>query len=177
MFAGALNLIHAVAQGVFDVRRTMAWIDRDQCAPTVGIAGLSLGGLVSSLVASLEPRLAVVIAGIPESDVVRGIRRQVEWRLPSQYEQWGLSWAPLERITRVVSPLEMVPLVPHDRRFIFSGLADRWVRPGNVHALWEHWDRPEICWYQGSHLSFMTERKVHRFFDDALRRTGLVSSP
>ena len=60
-------------------------------------------------------------------------------------------------------------VVEHEARFIYDGLADRWVRPANVKALWEHWDRPEICWYQGGHLSFPVERTVRRFVDSVLR--------
>jgi len=34
--------------------------------------------------------------------------------------------------------------------------------------LWEHWEQPEICWYEGSHLSFPLESKVTDFVTDAL---------
>jgi len=76
----------------------------------------------------------------------------------------------------VVSPMAMEPVLPADRLFIYAGLVDRWVRPGNVKDLWEHWDRPAICWYEGSHLSFPIERKVRRFVDDALETSGLTTT-
>ena len=38
----------------------------------------------------------------------------------------------------------MDPVIPHEARYIYGGLVDRWVRPGNVHALWEHWDEPAL---------------------------------
>ena len=73
----------------------------------------------------------------------------------------------------MVSPLAMEPLIDHDRRFIFAGLVDRWVRPGNVRALWEHWGQPSICWYEGSHLSFPFEPEVRHYVGSALRETLL----
>jgi len=96
------------------------------------------------------------------------MRRNVEALLTPFYEQWGLRWRSLERVNRVVSPLAVQPVIAHEARYIYGGLVDRWVRPGNVHALWEHWDRPAICWYEGSHLSFPLEQKVTDFVSDAL---------
>ena len=173
IFGGAMNTVHTAAQGVWDIRRLKGWITENEAAPAVGATGLSLGGYLTALLVCFEPDLACAIAGIPEADLVRGMRRNVEPLLPPFYEQWGLSWRSLERVNRVVSPLALDPLVPKDRLFIFAGLVDRWVRPGNVKTLWEHWDRPRICWYPGGHLSFPIEPEVRRFVDRALRSSGL----
>ena len=171
LYGGAMNLVHTAAQAAWDTRRLLSWVRGAEHAPDAGLQGISLGGLVTGLVACLDGDLACAIAGIPESDIVRGLRRTVEPLLPPFYEHWGLSWTPSERVARAASPLTMEPLVPRDRRFIYAGVADRWVRPGNVVALWEHWDRPSICWYQGSHLSFPTEPEVRRFLDATLEAT------
>lgn len=176
IFGGAMNTVHLAAQGLWDVRRLKSWITDVQEAPAVGVTGLSLGGYLTSLLVCFEADLACAIAGIPESDIVRGMRRNVEPLLPPFYEQWGLSWRSLERANRVVSPLAMQPLLPPEKLFIYAGLVDRWVRPGNVKTLWEQWGRPEICWYQGGHLSFMIEPSVRRFVDRALTSSGLTAN-
>jgi hypothetical protein len=168
LFGGAMNTVHTAAQAIWDIRRLKTWITGTQEAPSVGASGISLGGYFTSLLACFEDDLACAIAGVPEADLVRGMRRNVEALLPPFYEQWGLSWRSLERVNRVVSPLAMQPLIPREARYIFGGLVDRWVRPGNVQALWRHWDRPEICWYAGSHLSFPIEPAVKRFVARAL---------
>lgn len=168
LYSGAMNTVFTLAQGAWDVRRLIGWLREAHGAPSVAITGISLGGHMSGLVASLEEGLAGVVAGVPEADLVRGIRRQLNPLLPPFYEQWGLSWEPLERVLGLVSPMSMECLVPRDRRYIYAGLLDRWVRPGNVRDLWDHWDQPEILWYQGSHLSFPFERAVQRFVDRAM---------
>ena len=175
LWGGAMNTVHTAAQAIWDIRRLKSWIIETQDAPTVGASGISLGGYFTSLLTCFEDDLACAIAGVPEADLVRGMRRNVEAMLPPFYEQWGLSWRSLERANRVVSPLRMDPLVPKEALFIYGGLVDRWVRPGNVQALWKHWDEPEICWYEGSHLSFPFESSVRRFVDDAL--TDRLGSP
>lgn len=166
--AGAMNTINTIAHGAWDIRRVLAWLRSEMGAETIGMSGISLGGYMVSLMSCLDDDLACVVAGVPESDLVRGTRRQIDPMLPPFYEQWGLSWGPLEQVFTPVSPLAMPSLVPHDRRYIYAGLLDRWVRPGNVKTLWEHWDRPSIHWYQGSHLSFPFEKSVHRYVDHAL---------
>jgi hypothetical protein len=174
IFAGAMNTVHTAAQALWDIRRLKSWILDAEGAPAVGAMGLSLGGYLTALLVCFEDDLACAIAGIPEADLVRGMRRNVEPLLPPFYEQWGLSWRSLERVNQAVSPLAMEPLLPPARLFIFAGLVDRWVRPGNVKTLWEHWGKPEICWYEGGHLSFPIEPAVCRFVDRALRTTGLA---
>ncbi|MGB3734558.1 MAG: alpha/beta hydrolase [Ilumatobacter sp.] len=168
LWGGAMNTVHTAAQAIWDIRRLKSWITGTQGAPAVGASGISLGGYFTSLLTCFEDDLACAIAGVPEADLVRGMRRNVEAMLPPFYEQWGLSWRSLERANRVVSPMRMDPLVPKEALFIYGGLVDRWVRPGNVQALWKHWDEPEICWYEGSHLSFPFEPSVRRFVDTAL---------
>ncbi|MEM9561379.1 MAG: alpha/beta hydrolase family protein [Actinomycetota bacterium] len=168
LYSGVMNTVFTLAQGAWDIRRIINWLRTEHGAPKVAITGISLGGYMSGLVAGLEDGLAGVVAGVPEADLARGIRRQMDPLLPPYYEQWGLSWEPLQEVMTLVSPMSLDSLVPRDRRYIYAGLLDRWVRPGNVRDLWDHWERPEILWYQGSHLSFPFERSVQRFVDEAL---------
>ncbi|MCP3988569.1 MAG: prolyl oligopeptidase family serine peptidase [Actinomycetia bacterium] len=176
LHAGAMNTVFTVTQGAWDIRRLLSWIRSAFDAETIAITGISLGGYMASLMTALDDDLAGVIAGVPEADLVRGIRRQMDLLLPPYYEQWGLSWEPLEQVFKVVSPLAMPCLVAKDRRYIYAGLLDRWVRPGNVRDLWEHWDRPEILWYNGSHLSFPFESSVRQFVDRAIEEIFAVES-
>lgn len=168
LYSGVMNTIFTLAQGAWDIRRIIGWLRDEQEATKVAITGISLGGYMAGLVAGLEEGLAGVIAGVPEADLARGIRRQMDPLLPPFYEQWGLSWEPLQEVMRLVSPMSLDSLVDRDRRYIYAGLLDRWVRPGNVRDLWEHWEEPEILWYQGSHLSFPFEPSVRRFVDRAM---------
>ena len=89
IFAGAMNTVHTAAQALWDIRRLKSWITEVEQAPSVGVTGLSLGGYLTALLVCFEDDLACAIAGIPESDLVRGMRRNVEPLLPPFYEQWG----------------------------------------------------------------------------------------
>ena len=86
----------------------------------------------------------------------------------------GIDWEAHERVLRVVSPRVLTPKVEHERRYMFAGSADRLVPPEHVHALWEHWGRPRIEWYHGTHLSFHSNKKVRGLMRDALHDSGLM---
>jgi hypothetical protein len=58
-------------------------------------------------------------------------------------------------VSRMISPLGLTPRVPMQGRSICAGIADRLVYPRDeATPLWEHWGRPEICWYPGGHTGF-----------------------
>ena len=72
MFPGedVLDNVHGAAQSVWDIRRLVSWIRTQDPAARIGVTGVSLGGYVTSLVASLEDGLACAIVGVPVVDLV-----------------------------------------------------------------------------------------------------------
>lgn len=167
-FAGdVLDTIHAEAQTMWDLRRILSWV-RTQEPVSVGVYGLSLGGYNAALMAALDADLACVIAGIPAADFIRLAQHHSR---PSDLllaKQAGLKWTDIQDIMRVVSPLALAPRVPHERRYIFGGRADCIVPPDQVRDLWQHWKRPRVVWYDGSHLSLPWESSVTALLDEAI---------
>jgi hypothetical protein len=170
----ALNTVHAMAQAMWDLRRILSWI-RSQGSTGVGAYGLSLGGYTVALLATIEENLDCVIAGIAPSDFV-DLGHAHSHPLIAAFNRYG---APPEAeardALRVISPLGAPPRVPWANRYLFGGLADRMVPRRQVRALWEHWQRPRLAWYNGSHLSFRREPEVRALLREAfakLERTG-----
>jgi dienelactone hydrolase len=175
----ALNTVHAIAQAMWDLRRMLSWI-HSQGATGVGAYGLSLGGYTVALLATIEGNLDCVIAGIAPSDFVE-LGRTHSHPLIAALNCYG---APPEAeardALRVISPLAAPARVPWPNRYLFGGLADRMVPRRQVRALWEHWQRPRLAWYNGSHLSFGREREVRALLREAfakLERTGRDEVP
>lgn len=170
-----LDTIHAEAQAMWDIRRILAWI-RSQEGEPVGVYGLSLGGYNAALLAALDADLACVIAGVPATcfaDFVREHAPLIRLRDPQAAD---LMCERAERLLRVVSPLTLPPAVPWERRFVFGGIADRFIPAAHVGRLWEHWSRPRVAWFQGSHVTFPWDRAVRDLLHEALRSAGLVST-
>jgi hypothetical protein len=167
-----LNDVHGTAQAVWDIRRLLTWIRAEQPDAAIGLNGISLGGLISSLVASLDDGLTCAILGVPAVDLVGLVARHAGLSGHAALRQTMNAAKPLGRM---ISPLALTPRVPMGGRFIYAGLADRLVHPRDqVTRLWEHWGKPEIQWYPGGHAGFFRSRPVQRFIDDALVQSGLV---
>ncbi|HVA02590.1 MAG TPA: alpha/beta fold hydrolase [Acidimicrobiales bacterium] len=165
-----VDSMHGVAQAAWDVRRIIRWLREEQGAEQVGVIGYSLGGLVASIVASLEDDLACVIAGIPVVDLPHLVRRHSPPDIARLADTSGVLGPSADEVHRVVSPLAMDCKVPFERRFIFAGLADRMSTFGHARRLWLHWDRPAFETYAGGHVGFFWSPAVKRFVDEALRR-------
>ncbi len=169
-----LDDVHAAAQAVWDVRRLLSWIRANEPDSPIGLNSISLGGYVTSLVASLEDGLTCAILGVPVSDMTELLGRHAGMRRTDPRRE-TLRLA--EPLGRMVSPLSLTPRVPMPGRFIYAGIADQLVHPREqVVRLWEHWGRPEIVWYKGGHTGFFQSRPVQGFVDAALVQSGLVHS-
>jgi hypothetical protein len=168
-----VNLMHTFAHAVWDLRRTVGWL-RSREAKQIGFYGISLGGYLSALVASLESQLDCVIAAIPMVDLASAARDNEPWLFRHYDREFEIDWPALRAVTHVISPLSLEPRIPWEKRFICAGTADRVVRPNHARALWRHWDRPEICWFPSSHVLGMMHPSVPDFIERSVRSAGLV---
>jgi pimeloyl-ACP methyl ester carboxylesterase len=170
-----VDSIHGMAQAAHDARSVIRWIRaQDRDAP-IGVYGLSLGGYVAALTASLERDIACVIAGVPATDLPDLYRRHSPTHVRLRAYKAGALGPQADAVNRVVSPLALTPQVPKERRYIFAGAGDRMSTAGQARRLWEHWDRPRIAWYPGGHIGFFLAGAVQRFIAEALEESGLVS--
>lgn len=167
-----LDTIHAETQGLWDMRRLLSWIQA-QDAPAVGAFGLSLGGLTTANLASLASGLAAAVPGIPLVHIDRLLERHGAAHQLRYARARGFDLGRVEALLRVITPTRLTPLVPRENRMLFGATADRLVTPDHVRDLWRHWEEPELVWYEGSHISFASERAVWEGVDRTLRRSGL----
>jgi hypothetical protein len=164
--------VHGLAQSAWDVRRLLSWV-RAQDPTGVALVGLSLGGGVAALTGSLEP-VDALIPCVPAVDFPTIFQRATPRPLREE-EHYQVLGAPAAALHRVVSPLRMPTATEPEARFLFAGLTDRLLDPvDQAAALWEHWGRPEVRWFEGGHVGHMLSPEIGRFVDDALERRGLV---
>ena len=167
---GYVNLIHTEAQAVFELRGIINWL-RNEGATEIGVHGISLGGYTTALLSALEGDLACAIAGVPAVNLVRAARRLGQRNLLYFLDNIGMPWDDIEKMTRVISPTALKPRIAAKKRYIYAGLLDRLARPQDPIDLWEHWGRPQIEWYHGSHLTFPWDKSVNAFIDHALNES------
>lgn len=171
-----MNNVHGLLQAVWDVRRCIAWARLHQ-ATSVVVHGVSLGAYTAALLSGVEPGLDGVIAGVPPVDMASVMRQNVPEAARPAVEAHGLLDERADKVHHVVSPLAFECQVPHDRRFIYAGVADRMAKPEAAHRLWLHWDEPAICWYAGSHVGFALSREVRRFVESSITAAVVPHHP
>jgi acetyl esterase/lipase len=164
-----LDNLHAITQGVSDLRQTLAWI-REQDAPAIAVHGLSLGGHLAAMLVGLEGDIAAAVAGVPMASVVGVIGAHVSRPVTGDAEVAAyLASEPATALDRLMSPFEVTPLVRRERLHVYGGYGDGMSTFGQSEALWRHWGRPAHCWYAGGHVGAVWSTDVQRFVEDALR--------
>jgi dienelactone hydrolase len=164
----------AFTQAVWDLRRVCGWL-RAQGAPSIGVYGMSLGGYTTALFSSLEDGLACAIPMIPVASLASLTWRQLNPVQRGAAQAAGLSEELFERAWTTHCPLRHQPRVAHERRLIVAAAADRIVPPEQPHALWEHWGRPAVHWFPGTHLAWLGRSAIRRRIEAHLRETLLSS--
>ena len=64
----------------------------------------------------------------------------------------------IEQALALHSPLSYEPVVPKSRLMVVGGLGDRLAPPEQSLLLWEHWGRPRLSWFPGSHVLHFERR-------------------
>ncbi|MFO0551040.1 MAG: alpha/beta hydrolase family protein [Polyangiaceae bacterium] len=171
-FSGGTNRINeALAQAVFDLRIYMDWLFASG-VPQIGVTGMSLGGLTTSLLASADERLAFAIPNVPVVSVADLV---LEWQPIAAVVRGALGVIGKDvRTARAMlapsAPLSYRPKLPRERLFIIGGVGDRLAPPRHARLLWDHWDRPRLHWFPGSHVVHFDRgeyfRRIRTFFGD-----------
>jgi dienelactone hydrolase len=146
----------AVRQGICDVRRAVAWLAaRPEIDPNrLGVTGISLGGIVSSVAAAVEPSIqkgAFLLAG--------GDLASILWEMPeaAKYrDAWiksGRGFQDLKVLTDPFDPLTYADRLRKKKIIMMAGNVDDVISPASARALWEAAGRPPITWYDCGHYS------------------------
>ncbi len=166
-----LHFLHAEAQALWDLRRTLAWLRHNEPGARIGVFGISLGGYNAALLAGHESELDFVVAGVPLVDIAQALWRFLPPSHLHYFSARGLDEASFRRLISIVSPLSVQPLLDRERLHILAGSADRIVLPSHPLALSRHWGVP-IEWYSGSHLTVRQERAGREVLRRAMSGAG-----
>ena len=164
-----LRTIEAVAQAVLDLRRLVSWL-RSQGAPWVGVTGMSLGGYMTALLASVETDLEFAIPVIPVTSFADILWHRAGMR--GEHADARAAGIDLDLMRRLFSPhcpLTHRPLVAPRRRLIVAGEADRIAPPSHAAALAAHWQAP-IEWFPGGHIAQLARGRAFARFIATVRQ-------
>jgi pimeloyl-ACP methyl ester carboxylesterase len=135
-------------QVIADLRNFVRWLG-ERGHPEVGVMGMSLGGYTAALLATVEPGLSFCVPVIPLASLADFVREQGE--LSGVPEVAAREHALLERIYRVVSPLDRKPLIVPARTLVVAAKADRITPVAHARKLAAHFGSQLVSWH-GGHL-------------------------
>jgi cephalosporin-C deacetylase-like acetyl esterase len=164
--------VAGMIQAVLDIRRATAWLaDQPEIdGGALGITGISLGGIVSALAASAEPRIGKACLVLAGGDIER-----VAWQsqaLAPVRRHWlarGLTEEMVQAQLRRVDPVTYADRLKGRRILMINARHDEVVPPECTESLWNAVGQPEIVWWNAGHFTaafFLPEglNRICRFF-------------
>jgi fermentation-respiration switch protein FrsA (DUF1100 family) len=148
--------VASMRQAVLDVRRAACWLAArpDVDAQRVGVAGISLGGIVAALAAAIDPALregAFLLAGGDLSTILWAMPEGAPYR--KAWLESGRTRDDLKALTDPFDPLTYSHGLVGKRLLFIAGKVDEVVPPSSTLLLWEAAGRPPIHWYDCGHYS------------------------
>jgi pimeloyl-ACP methyl ester carboxylesterase len=147
--------VEALRQSLLDARTLLGWLLAQDDRP-VGVAGLSLGGLLTCGLTCLDARFAFSLPLIAHMDIGAVIAdAPVLARMRRELRAFG--WGPtrfgafFERIGWNALPAKLPP----ERIRLFAARHDKFFDPARVRAMAERWGGVEIEWFEASHMGFL----------------------
>lgn len=161
--SGLGHFNEAIGHAIHDLRIVLDALQAEG-VDRISATGFSLGGYVTALLASVDPRPAAVAPIAPVSDIHDMWRRlfPLNQVLRLAERDPAVGGDRLATALRYSSPLGYRPLVPPARRLVVGGLGDRLTTPAQARALWRHWDQPRLVWFPGGHALHFGRDRYHR---------------
>jgi hypothetical protein len=159
-------------QIAWEVRSLMSWF-RSRGAPSVGVAGMSMGGYAAALVATVDESLEFAVLFIPLADFTDAVVAHEAMR--------GLSTDPaLVLASRgalaIHQPLLRRPALPGDRMLVVCGEGDRITGRSHAERLSNHFDA-ELAFFPGAHILQFGRKEGFSAMERLLVRRGVVGRP
>jgi len=150
------HMVGALRQAVLDARRGLDYLaKRPDVDPTrMGIAGISLGGILSGVVAGVDPRVKVVLTLVGGSDFAKGFWDGI---LTRQYQRdIRRSGYTYDTYEAALAPINADNWLPQrhfnpENVLMINGRYDVVVQPSGAKALAQDFSGTHIVWLNSGH--------------------------
>ena len=149
-------------ESILQMRRALDWLEqRDSVdAQRIGSFAISLGAILTCVLAAVEPRIRATVLGLPAGDIAEILMtsqdKSIRKRRRNYLKENRLTEEEaLERLKAAIrsEPMRFAPYVPPDRALIIAGLFDRVVGFQRSLELWRKMGRPPLILLPTGHYS------------------------
>jgi pimeloyl-ACP methyl ester carboxylesterase len=163
--------IEGCRQSIADLRAIASYL-KARGSPSVGVMGMSLGGYVTSLLATIDPDLSFAVPIIPLCSFADFAHDQHRFGVgPAAEEQYRA----YDEAMRVVSPLARPSAISSERVLVLAAAHDHITPKVHAERLAEHFAAPLIV-FPGGHLLQFGRGDAFREVGRLWRRLGFGAS-
>ncbi|MEF3305471.1 alpha/beta hydrolase [Paenibacillus sp. GYB003] len=152
--------IRSVRQAVVDLRALIRWMKTNKRGPVV-VIGVSLGGFVTNLTATVEPDIDAMVSIFYANRLSYSIWNTIPGKhIKADLEHHGMTYASLARSWKITEPSAALPKMSKDRILLLSAKHDLYVHREDADLLWESWDRPKRYVYNCGHAGIVLRKRT-----------------
>lgn len=151
--------VAASRQAVADLRALIQWIKTNKSGPVI-LIGVSLGGFITNLTATLESDIDVLVSVFYANRLSYSI-----WNTnPGMYIKKDLvqnevTYDVLKEKWEITEPSISKPKMEKDNILLISAKHDQYVHMEDTSYLWESWEKPKRLVYNCGHSGIVLNRK------------------
>jgi len=140
--ANVSRTLKSIKQSISDIRALIRYIKEIKKGKIV-IIGLSLGGIVSNLLAEVEENIDVLISLFYANDLSYTIfETEVGRYIKRDFVNNNFSKELLSKSWKIINPSLRKPVIDMDNILLISGKYDKYVLNIDTDNLWNNWDKP-----------------------------------
>lgn len=140
-------------ESIIQLRQTIDWLEGEEEADAkrIGTFAISLGSILTTVLAAVEPRISVSVLGLPAGHIPEIIMasqdKAIRKRRKAYLERNG--WTneqALDKLRQVIvsEPMTFAPAIDPSRTLLIAGLFDRVLGIGRSLDLWRAMGRPRL---------------------------------
>lgn len=151
--------IESTRQSIVDLRALIHWIKANKKGPVI-IAGVSLGGWVTNLIATLDSQIDVAVSIFYANRLSYSIWNTIPGKfIREELEQNSVTYEDLVKYWNITDPSQALPKVNKDNILLISAKHDQYIDLKDADYLWESWGKPTRYVYNCGHSGIVLCRK------------------
>lgn len=151
--------VESTRQAIVDLRALIQWIKTNKKGPVI-LIGVSLGGFITNLAATLEPQIDALVSIFYSNRLSYSIWNTIPGKfIRADLEHHGVTYNDLIKYWQITEPNQAIPKIKKDNILLISAQYDQYVHIEDANYLWESWGRPTRYIYNCGHAGLVLNRK------------------
>lgn len=151
--------VHAAKQSIVDLRTLIHWIKETNDGPVV-LVGVSLGGWITNLAATLEAGIDAIISVFYANRLSESIWNTIPGKyIKADFLNSGIGYEELANRWKITDPSGGLPKIKQDNILLISGKNDQFISLEDADYLWQSWGKPARHVYNCGHSGIVLKQK------------------